>query len=107
MIENDGHFSINLTEDDLRSNDFAEWILRKLFKYSSIEYKYPVTPDRVTFEILEEIESIESEEIWKNIKTLKDLGFTIAIDDFWSWYSNFSRMFDLEPDFIKIDMRYV
>ncbi|PJC56907.1 hypothetical protein CO024_00580 [Candidatus Gracilibacteria bacterium CG_4_9_14_0_2_um_filter_38_7] len=107
MIENDGHFSINLTEDDLTSADFTEGILKKISKYSSLEHKYPVTPNRITFEILEEIESIESGNIRKNIKTLKDLGFSIAIDDFGSGYSNFSRMFNLEPDFIKIDMRYV
>jgi len=107
MVDYDGHFSINLTEDDLTSTDFTEWILEKISEYSSFKYKYPVTPDRITFEILEEIESIESSEIRKNIKALKDSGFSIAIDDFWSGYSNFSRMFDFEPDFIKIDMRYI
>lgn len=81
MVEDDGCFSINLTRDDLLSTAFVNGILKTISQYSSSRYKYPVTPDRIVFEILEEIEDRNSAKILENIKILKR-NFEIAIDDF-------------------------
>lgn len=75
MKENEGHYSINLTEEDLSSYDFAERIHKKLQEWG-------IDPSRITFEILEEIENIESLNIIKNMQDLRELGFESAIDDF-------------------------
>jgi EAL domain-containing protein (putative c-di-GMP-specific phosphodiesterase class I)/GGDEF domain-containing protein len=57
----------------------------------------------ITFEILES-ESINNFDLVKEfIKNVKDKGIKIAIDDFGSGYSNFIRILELHPDFIKID----
>lgn len=82
MTENNGYFSINLTEEDLKMEDFAQNIYAMIHAYSSHENAFPVTTDRITFEILEEIENMDSPNILKNIQTLKKFGFKIAIDDF-------------------------
>lgn len=100
MQKNPGDFSINLTEDDLQSDGFA-------LRMYEIFSKYSISPDRVTFEILEEIEWVESSDILTTLSTLRRYGFEIAIDDFGSWYSNFSRMLDFRPNSLKIDMKYV
>ncbi len=63
----------------------------------------PNTAKRVTLEILED-ETIESDEIFKKfIFRARDFGVKIAIDDFGSGYSNFQRIMDINPDFVKID----
>lgn len=100
MQEHPGDFSINITEDDLRSDGFGLRMYQHFLKYW-------IESNRVTFEILEEIEWIESDEILSTIKDLKDFGFEIAIDDFGSWYSNFARMLDFNPSSLKIDMKYI
>jgi len=51
------------------------------------------------------LESVVDEE-WKVmdiIKQLKDVWFKIALDDFWSGRSNFMRLFEMKPDFVKMD----
>ncbi len=93
-------FSINITEDDLNEENSAEHIY-------GIVSKYNINPRRIIFEILEDIEDMGSGNIIENIKKLKSYGFEIAIDDFWTWYSNFSRIFELAPDYLKIDMQFI
>lgn len=56
MSMNEGRFSINLTEDDLKADGFARQIYKKIQRFS-------IQPDRIIFEILEAIENIESENI--------------------------------------------
>ena len=55
------------------------------------------------------IEVIETEEIAnykdakKNLLLLKELGYSIFIDDFGSGYSNFIYLTEIQSDYIKID----
>ncbi len=57
----------------------------------------------ITFEILES-ESIKDFELVKKfIDYVKSKGIKISIDDFGSGYSNYIRILELKPDFIKID----
>jgi len=58
---------------------------------------------RVTIEILEHTEITDFQEIQKNLKIFKSLGFLIAIDDFGSGYANFKYLVNLDIDIIKID----
>jgi len=58
---------------------------------------------RIIFELLED-ESIQNLELVKEfINEVKKYGVKIAIDDFGSGYSNFSRLLELQPDILKID----
>ncbi len=89
-------FSINLSAEDITDKTIKEYI------YMMLE-KHPRLTERLTFEILES-ESIKNyEEIKEFIKNVKRKGVKIAIDDFGSGYSNFARIVELDPDFIKID----
>lgn len=88
-------FSINISVDDISNNYTREFILRMLKKYKNTK--------NVVFELLES-EGIDSyEDIFDFIKAVKEYGCKIAVDDFGSGYSNFSHLFRLEIDYIKID----
>ncbi len=89
-------FSINLSAEDITDKEIRNYI------YAMLD-KYPEIAQRLTFEILES-ESINNyEEVKEFIKNVKAAGVKIAIDDFGSGYSNFARIVELDPDFIKID----
>ncbi len=93
-------FSINITQVDLYLNYLEELLLKNAKKYN-------IDPSRVILEILEDVSSIGSEEILKQLHSLRRAGFKIAIDDFGSMSSNLSRLLDFSPDFLKIDGGFI
>jgi len=94
-FEDGGEFSINLNYMDMNSFQTKEFIENLMKKYNA--------KNRVTFEILES-EGIKDYRIVEDfLKYFKQFGVKIAIDDFGSGYSNFKRIMDLNPDYIKFD----
>jgi EAL domain-containing protein (putative c-di-GMP-specific phosphodiesterase class I) len=77
--------------DARRGRDFAE-----LIRY------YGLTPKRVCVEILEGPCSDEGL-LGEAVQAYRDLGATIAMDDFGVGSSNFDRVARLRPDVVKID----
>jgi len=92
--------SINITDEDLLIVNFEEHLLSCLNECG-------LKPNNITIEILENITSKDATKSIELIKSLKDKGFIIAIDDFGVEYSNFERISDLDVDFIKIDGKYI
>jgi len=90
------NISINLSASDIES----EHIRKKLSELVSI----PRNKGRITFELLED-ENLNNIEIVKEfIIFSKSIGdVKIAIDDFGAGYSNFERISDFQPDYVKID----
>ena len=89
------YFSINLSSSDILDSHIITTIERIL--------KQTGTAKRIVFEILES-EGIENfEEVASFISRMKELGATIAIDDFGSGYSNYENILKLNVDFLKID----
>ncbi len=93
---NEVEISINVTESDLESKSFASWVEGKLNSFG-------IAPSRITFEVLEDIDFLTHKHSLSTLRSLKDLGCKIALDDFGIRDSNLARLLDLEPDFIKID----
>jgi diguanylate cyclase (GGDEF)-like protein len=90
-------FSINITERDLLENYMVDFLTEKMMTYN-------IVPSRVTFEILENITLIKNNgKITEQLNILRAMGFKIAIDDFGIENSNFSRLLEINLDFIKID----
>ncbi|XDD51350.1 EAL domain-containing protein [Leptospira sp. WS92.C1] len=93
-------FSVNISESDLEKKGFALWVMSRLQFYG-------VTPDRLTLEILETDRLRGGERGLETIKELKECGCKIAIDDFGVDQSNFERLMEIDPDYIKIDGKFI
>ena len=100
MSNNNYTFSINITEEDLSKNYLFEYLNEK-------ELEHGISSSRVILEILEGISAAGKQNHVKQLIQLKNRGYSIAIDDFGSEYSNFERVLDLDIDFLKIDARYI
>jgi len=59
--------------------------------------------DKLVIEILEDESFLNYEIVKKFVHEMQELGIKIALDDFGSGYSNFTRVLELNVDFIKID----
>jgi EAL domain-containing protein (putative c-di-GMP-specific phosphodiesterase class I)/PleD family two-component response regulator len=95
--QNNYAFSINIAQRDLLEGYLVNFFTQKLELYN-------IDASRVTLEILENVTvSIDNRSIQKELSALKNMGFSIAIDDFGIENSNFSRLVDINLDIIKID----
>jgi diguanylate cyclase (GGDEF)-like protein len=95
--QNSYHFSINITEHDLFEDGFPQFLIQKAKDYN-------IEPSRLTCEILEGVTmGAHSKDIVSRLNNLRQYGFLLAVDDFGVDNSNFSRLLDIELDFIKID----
>ncbi len=95
--KNNYEFSINIAERDLHERYLCEFLEIKLKKYS-------IEPSRVTLEILESVTTtLHHDRIMDEILKLKKMGFKIAVDDFGTENANFSRLMEIDFDYIKFD----
>lgn len=68
--------------------------------------RYGLPPQRIVIEILEN--EIDDRDYLKDlIAHFREMGCLIAIDDFGAGHSNFERIWDLEPDIVKLDKSLV
>ena len=88
-------FNINLSIEDIMSNDIYKFIVEKL--------KSSESASRVTFELLESESVQDFTKVEQFINEVKRYGAKIAIDDFGSGYSNFSYLIKIKANYIKID----
>jgi len=93
--DKDVEFSINLTIEDILSDDIQKYIFNLLDSYK-IGHK-------VVFEIVESESIGNFEQICLFIEKIKFFKCKIAIDDFGTGYSNFEYLLKLKADYIKID----
>jgi diguanylate cyclase (GGDEF)-like protein len=94
-FENGGEFTINLGYLDIKNSTTKHFLEELIIKYRA--------KNRVTFEILEGESFNNYMEIKEFLNYFKKYGVKIAIDDFGAGYSNFKRVVELEPDYIKLD----
>ena len=89
-------FAVNLSIGQFREErlvpDFA-----KIIEESGVDPKY------IELEITESLFSENPEDVSEKLYTLKDLGVSVAIDDFGKGYSSLSRLNLIPFDRIKID----
>ena len=88
-------FSINLTFSNIQNKNMVMFLKGKIAEYG--------LGDRLILEIVES-EDIYNFEIVKTfVSYLRLLGVRFAIDDFGSGYSNYMHLFEVMPEYIKID----
>ena len=88
--------AINLSATTLRDPHLADYIQDTLEKYA-------VSPNKLCFEVTETEQIIHVNKTSSILERIKQLGCSIAIDDFGSGYSSFSYLRDFPFDHIKID----
>ena len=93
-------FSLNITGEDLHE-DYLEALLLKNVN------KYNINPSRVVLEMLEDITTLDDGTTLKQLDSLRENGFKIAIDDFGAENSNMSRLLEIHPDYLKIDGAFI
>jgi len=94
-------FSLNITNEDLLNQTFIDFLQAK-------QKLYAIDPSLVTFEILEDIIISDISHVpLRNLKTLKKMGYRLALDDFGSDRSNFNRLETLGVDYLKIDGQFI
>lgn len=93
-------FTINLSGPSLTNNAFLEHIIQ-VFKHSG------VAPSKICFEVTETVAISNLDSAVSFIKTLRDLGFRFALDDFGSGISSFGYLKNLPVDYLKIDGMFV
>jgi EAL domain-containing protein (putative c-di-GMP-specific phosphodiesterase class I) len=86
---------MNLSIEDILNRDTVEFLKEKLknCKFANL----------ITFEILEDENISNYDNVIDFINNMKRYDCNIAIDDFGSGYSNFIYLLKLKPDFLKID----
>ena len=97
--DKDYEFSINLSAADMTNTEMQQFISNALKEFNE--------PQRVVFEILENDQLGNYHDIKKFIKIIKKFGCKFAVDDFGSGYSNFSHVYELNVDYLKIDASLV
>ncbi len=98
--DKDARFAVNFSSEDLAQDAFMNLMENKL-KSTGID------PARVTFEILEDVSDESESGLFEFTRKLREMGFKIAVDDFGKEFSNFARVMEMKPDFIKIDGSFI
>jgi EAL domain-containing protein (putative c-di-GMP-specific phosphodiesterase class I) len=87
---------VNLSTVQCMQKDLA-------MKFKELLDKYNVQASSINLEITESA-AVNSPEMFLNtMAELKEMGFTFSMDDYGTGYSNYSYMFDLDFDIIKLD----
>ena len=93
--------SINATEADLISRDFAQKFLKVLDATQ-------VNPKNVTLEVTETMLMVNDSSTVRNVLTILNLaGIQIALDDFGTGFSSLSHLRDFPINKVKIDRSFV
>jgi EAL domain-containing protein (putative c-di-GMP-specific phosphodiesterase class I) len=66
-----------------------------------------ISSSRVTVEIVEHAPPYDGDAFRVALQRLRDLGFSIALDDVGLGQSNFKMIVDVRPDYLKIDRYFV
>ena len=88
--------SINISYPDIKDKSTLNFISSILEINRDISHF-------ITFELLESEQIQNYDEVFEFINLIKSYGCKLAIDDFGSGYSNFTHIFNMNPDILKID----
>jgi EAL domain-containing protein (putative c-di-GMP-specific phosphodiesterase class I) len=91
--------SVNVSKAHLADQQFGAQL-------KTLIEKYGIAPELLELELTESILFEDSHEAVSMIRHLKELGFSILIDDFGSGYSSLNLLKDLTVDVLKLDKEF-
>jgi diguanylate cyclase (GGDEF)-like protein len=92
--------SVNISADDLLSDDLAR-------RVSSLLKLYSVPAEKLIFEITESAVMREPEHALKVLNGLRECGISLSVDDFGTGYSSLAHLKRLPVQELKIDQSFV
>lgn len=75
-----------------------------LSRFIKLLEKTHLNPKNIVFELTERTSIIDLQKFKKTMQSLKNKGFTLAVDDAGAGYSSLQVIAELQPDYIKLDM---
>lgn len=117
----DGHVAlIDIAAIDIHLNNWRGWSGETLYLNLHPETlarfgagpvldaldQHGVAPERIVIELLESVAG-DMESVKSATRILRDAGASIAIDDFGAGHSNLLRLWELEPEIVKLDRSMV
>ncbi|MFZ5354333.1 MAG: bifunctional diguanylate cyclase/phosphodiesterase [Bacillota bacterium] len=92
--------SVNISPKQLKQENFVDTVINILNESA-------LPPDLLQLEITESTTMEDTDQVFKIIKRLKDIGVKIAMDDFGTGYSSLYHLKSLEITAIKIDKSFI
>ena len=97
----DFRLSINISSNEFESSNFVSMLKTLLKQYPSVR------PERIVFEIVENIANKDINLDDSALEEVKKLGFRIALDNFGTGFSTLASIKRFRVDCIKIDKSFV
>lgn len=80
-----------------------EFAFQHIRRFIQIVDAYNIPHDLITYEVTETVLLNGTEQIIQTFEELKNLGFTVSVDDFGSGYASFHTLHIVHPGELKID----
>ena len=95
-----GKFTVNLSGDVLADPDFPAWV-------TSLMTRYPLPCGLIGFEVTESQQIADWPAACALLGRLRDLGFSISLDDFGTGLATFDYLTSFPFDVLKIDGHFI
>ena len=93
-------FAINLSPNAFETENLSTYVEAQLRNYG-------VEPNKIMFEITENLAVRHLSHVEKQITALREMGCEVALDDFGKGYSSLGYLQQLSVDYIKIDGSFI
>lgn len=92
--------SVNVSKIDMYAVDVATC-------FCDLIKKYRLDPSLIEIEITESAYAEDMDNMIQVVRSLRNAGFCVLMDDFGSAYSSLNMLKDIEVDILKMDMRFL
>ncbi|MGN0702165.1 MAG: EAL domain-containing protein [Lentihominibacter sp.] len=92
--------SVNMS----RATIYNEKLLETLLYLTD---KYKLNPSRLHLELTESAYTENPDQIISSVKSIRDAGFIVEMDDFGSGYSSLNMLNQMKFDILKLDMKFI
>jgi diguanylate cyclase (GGDEF)-like protein/PAS domain S-box-containing protein len=94
------YVSVNVSARQFRTPGFVDQV-RDVLQETGAQ------PEWLLLEITESLVLHDAEQVWRDLRELRDMGVRIAIDDFGTGYSSLSYLSQMPVDVLKIDKSFI